>query len=89
MPIYINRKDSVSYSNAMIQDYLPQLKNYVKELEYLSWVMPAKRGGVWTVMIQDTRDFPRRLENFISQMKEWDCEIFIRNERGDEWEKIE
>jgi len=89
MPIYINQKDTVSYSNAMIQDYVPELKDYVKETEYLSWISPTKRNGIWTVMIQDTRDFPKRLKDFIAQMKEWNCQVFIRNERGDEWEEIE
>lgn len=94
--IYVNLHPTYSYSNVIISNgKIPQLKEYVKLVEWLEWDWHSIKGFPIIQVIggfsNDENSKVKHIEytNVVLQriMKQNDCNILIRNSRGDEWSK--
>lgn len=94
--IYANLHPTYSYSNVIISNgKIPQLKEYVKLVEWLEWDWHSLKGypviqisGGFSI---DDTSKAKHIEytDVVLQriMKQNDCNIFVRNSRGEEWNK--
>lgn len=94
--IYVNLHPTYSYSNVIISNgNIPQLKEYVKLVEWLAWDWHSLKGypiiQISGGFSNDENSKAKHIEytNVVLQriMKQNDCNILIRNSRGEEWSK--
>lgn len=94
--IYVNLHPTSPYSNVVISNgHIPQLKEYVKLVEWLEWDWHSLKGypiiQVSGGFSSDENSKAKHIEytNVVLQriMKQNDCNILIRNSRGEEWSK--
>lgn len=79
MIVYINRHPDFNYSTAIIGDgFYPELGEYVKSKDWLFWERQRQ------VRIVRESGFSR-LDEFVSHMKSIGADVFMRDERKDEW----
>jgi len=88
--VYINLHPQYNYAMAMIQGYIPELKDYVKNVDWLSWDRSRKRQ----IMISGDKEKDHlhhlNLANIFAQrMRQLGIEVKIRNERTDDWEDFQ
>jgi len=88
--VYINLHPQYNYAMAMIQGYIPELKAYVKNVDWLSWDRSRKRQ----IMISGNNEKYHLLHLnlaviFAQRMRQTDADVKIRNERTDDWEDFQ
>lgn len=85
--IYINIHPTYTYSIAVIQGYVPILKDYVRYVDWLSWDFPNKRQIMISGILQEPGShlLHKRTQTFIQRMTDIGEEVQIRDNRGDEW----
>ena len=93
--VYVNLHPNYNYSNIIIQDgYVAELKEYVANVDWLHWDFHSLGGkkplvcvmGGWS---DDPDAVERHLERtkvVLQRLLSVGCEIFVRDERNDEWE---
>lgn len=90
--VYINLHPNYSYATAIISGFV-DVREYVKNVEWLSWE-PSKTGTrqimisgpVGNLEAAKTQHIVRATV-FSQRMLQLGVEVFVRNERTDEWEK--
>lgn len=94
--IYVNLHPSYTYSNIIIQEgFVEGIKAYVKAVDWLSWDWTSLKNKPIICVHGGFSDDPdaikkhlERTEVFLQRISSTgDHELFIRDERGDEWQK--
>ena len=91
--IYVNLHPKYTYSNLIIQDgYIDFLKKYVSLVDWLSWDFASTKGkpiihimGGWSDDEEAIEKHLIRTRVILQRLKDITTEIYIRNERVDEW----
>lgn len=86
MKLYINLHPKYNYAMAHINGYI-DIKAYVKNINWLSWV---RTGSTYYLQISgemnEIGSHFLRVNVFAQRMLNMGFEVFVRNERSDDWE---
>ena len=94
--IYVNFHPEYSYSNIIIQSgYIGKLKEYVANVDWLHWDFLSLKGqkpilqvmGGWATEEGAVERHIERTKVVLQRLQSVSAEIFIRNERDDEWKE--
>ncbi len=89
MKLYINLHPKYNYAMAHINGYI-DIKSYVKNINWLTWV---RTGSTYYLQISgemnEIGSHFLRVKVFAQRMLNKGFEVFIRNERCDDWETFE
>lgn len=90
--IYVNLHPQYSYSNVIIgSGYIAFLKEYVKKVNWLMWDWISLHGKPLIMVRGDSKEQCAELVSVLLQRilddEQGEHEIFVRNERDDEWMK--
>lgn len=92
--VYVNLHPNYSYSNIIIQSgYVAELKEYVANVEWLHWDFSSLRGnkpllvamGGWANESEAIERHLERTKVVLQRLQSVGAEIYIRNERKDDW----
>lgn len=85
MEIYVNLHPNYDYANVMVGGFIEELKEYVNLVAWLSWDYASSKGRPFIRV--SGKNHLERVYVLLQRLMDEDVEIYIRNERADEWEK--
>lgn len=86
MYVYVNLHPKYDYANMTINEgYIEELKEYVKNVEWLMWDFTSSRGKSF-IRISGERHI-ERTNVVLQRLLKKGASVYIRNERADEWSK--
>lgn len=92
--VYVNLHPKYNYSNIVIDGYIEELKDYVKDVDWLNWDYASLRGRKPIVFVMggyvtDEKSIELHLEYvkvILQRLYLIGIEIYIRDERWNDWD---
>lgn len=86
MYVYVNLHPKYDYANMTINEgNIEELKEYVKNVEWLMWDFESKKGKSFIRVSGDQHI--ERTNVVLQRLLKKGASVYIRNERSDEWNK--
>lgn len=86
MEVYVNLHPKYDYANLTINEgYVEELKEYVKNVEWLMWDFASKKGKAF-IRISGERHI-ERTSVVLQRLLKKGASVYVRSERADEWSK--